>query len=129
MKKLLLPLLAFLLCIVPTRAQTRTTSVSIAVADTPDAQAWANGTYTTALAASPGSSNGTSSPGPAGALDASGNATFILTRQNDISLPTGGQWQVTVCPQMGVPLHPTASSSLESSAAVLLTYAAIVRSR
>jgi hypothetical protein len=101
MKKLLLPLLAFLLCIAPSRAQTRTTSVSIAVNDAPDAQAWVNGTYTTALVASPGSSNGTSSPGPSGALDGSGNATFSLTSQNDITFPTGGVWQVTVCPAMG----------------------------
>jgi hypothetical protein len=101
MKKLLLPLLAFLLCIFPARAQTRTTSVSIAVVDAPDAQAWANGSYTTALMATLGSSNGTASPGPSGALDSSGNATFVLTSQTDITFPTGGQWQVMVCPAMG----------------------------
>lgn len=97
-KLLLLPLLLMASSVM---AQVRTTSVSISVTDAADGQAWANGSYTTALVTNPGSSNGTSSPGPSGVLDASGNATFTLTSENDITFPTGGEWQVTACPQMG----------------------------
>lgn len=98
---LVLFLLSFLVPLFA-KAQTQTTSVTISVADTPDGQVWANGSYSTTLVVPTlGNSNGVRLPGPTGALDASGHATFSLTSVNDITYPAGGVWQVTVCPQMG----------------------------
>lgn len=101
-KKFLVLLLLSVLLPLLANAQAQTTSVTISVTDAPDGQVWANGTYSTTLVVSAlGNSNGVLLPGPVGALDASGNATFSLTSVNDITYPTGGVWQVTVCPQMG----------------------------
>src|SRR6185312_11094168 len=78
-----------------------TTSVTINVADFPDGQVWANGTYAVSLVIGGGGSSGTPAPTQSGSLNSSGNATFVLTSQNDITFPVGGTWQVKVCPSMG----------------------------
>lgn len=100
-KSLAFLLLSLVACFGASAQAVVTTSVSISVTDAPDAQAWANGSYVSSLVINPGTSTATSSPGPSGTLDASGNASFTLTSENDITFPTGGKWQVTVCPSMG----------------------------
>jgi len=84
------------------------TTVNLTVIDTPDNQAWFNGTWSAVLQMSPGAppptgsftvtSGGGSVATQRGTLSSSGTASISLPANANI-LPSQTQWAITVCPQ------------------------------
>lgn len=83
----------------------QTTTVTLNVTDA-DGQAWANGTYEFDIYSPPGVPSGNYNVGGVplspttitGFLDASGNASVVVT-SNNVIIPTGTEWNIQVCPQ------------------------------
>lgn len=105
MKKLIL----FLFLVLSSFIFGQSTVVTFQVTDTPDNQAWNNGTWTVQLQPLTGNITntnfiivGTTTPVPniiqSGLLNGSGGGSVTLTPNSAIN-PIGSQWNFTVCPQ------------------------------
>jgi hypothetical protein len=101
-----LALLSTLLLLLSASAFAQSTTVSGTVTDTPDGQAWFNGTYSFVFRTSPSNPSGqyfwngvpfSSSQTIAGQLDGSAHYSVSVPSNTSIT-PAGSTWDLTVCP-------------------------------